>query len=42
MYVELEPVLALGAGVAVLVFPKLLNYIVGIYLVAVGVLGLVN
>lgn len=42
MYVELEPLMALVAGVAVLVFPKLLNYIVGLYLVAVGLLGLVR
>ena len=42
MYIELEPLMALVAGVAVLVFPKLLNYIVGIYLVAVGLLGLVR
>jgi len=42
MYVELEPLMALAAGVAVLVFPKLLNYIVGFYLVAVGLLGLLR
>ena len=42
MYIELEPLMALVAGVAVLAFPKLLNYIVGIYLVALGLLGLVR
>ncbi len=42
MYVELEPLMALVAGVAVLVFPKLLNYIVALYLVAVGLLGLLR
>lgn len=42
MYIELEPLLALAAGIGVLIFPKLLNYIVGIYLIAVGVVGLIN
>jgi len=41
MYVPIEPLLALAAGIGVLVFPRLLNYIVGIYLIAVGVVGLV-
>lgn len=42
MYIEIEPLLALAAGIGVLVFPKLLNYIVGIYLIAVGVVGLIQ
>lgn len=41
MYVQIEPLLALAAGIGVLVFPRLLNYIVGVYLIAVGVVGLV-
>ena len=31
---------ALIAGILILVQPKLLNYIVAIYLIAIGVLGL--
>ncbi|MEE4380432.1 MAG: DUF3096 domain-containing protein [Pseudomonadales bacterium] len=42
LHVELEPVLALVAGIAVLVFPRLLNYIVAGYLILVGVSGLVS
>lgn len=42
MYIEIEPLLALAAGIGVLVFPKLLNYIVGIYLIAIGVMGLIQ
>ncbi|MBA1147278.1 DUF3096 domain-containing protein [Ectothiorhodospiraceae bacterium WFHF3C12] len=42
MYIEVEPLLALAAGIGVLIFPKLLNYIVGIYLIAVGVVGLIQ
>jgi hypothetical protein len=35
-----EPIIALVAGVLILVRPKLLNYIVAIYLIIVGVFGL--
>ncbi|MEF8834195.1 MAG: DUF3096 domain-containing protein [Halofilum sp. (in: g-proteobacteria)] len=42
MYIELEPLLALVAGIAVLVVPKSLNYIVAAYLIAVGVVGLIQ
>ena len=37
-----QPVVALIAGVAILVAPKLLNFIVAIYLIVFGVLGLVR
>jgi uncharacterized membrane protein HdeD (DUF308 family) len=36
----LNPVVAIIAGVCVLVFPHILNYIVGIYLIVTGILGL--
>ncbi len=36
----LQPILAIIAGILILVKPKLLNYIVAIYLIIVGVLGL--
>jgi len=39
---QLIPVISLVAGVLILVRPKLLNYIVAIYLIAVGVLGLIR
>ena len=35
-----EPVIALIAGVLILIAPRLLNYVVAIYLIIVGVLGL--
>ena len=35
-----SPVLALGAGILVLLKPKLLNYIVAVYLISDGVLRL--
>ncbi|MCC2656846.1 MAG: hypothetical protein K0Q76_1954 [Panacagrimonas sp.] len=39
---HLVPLISLVAGVLILVRPKLLNYIVAIYLIAVGVLGLIG
>jgi hypothetical protein len=41
-YPILEPIVALIAGVLILVRPSLLNYIVAIYLIVVGILGLVG
>ncbi len=40
MNVSLQPLLALVAGILILVRPRLLNYIVAIYLIVVGALGL--
>ena len=34
------PLAALIAGILILVFPKLLNYVVAFYLILVGALGL--
>ena len=36
----LQPIVALIAGVLVLLVPRLLNYVVAIYLIIVGVTGL--
>ncbi|MHB8828092.1 MAG: DUF3096 domain-containing protein [Syntrophales bacterium] len=37
-----QPVVSLIAGILILVVPKLLNYIVAIYLIIFGILGLVR
>ena len=37
-----QPLVALIAGIAILIFPKLLNYIVAIYLIVFGILGFVR
>lgn len=42
MYVHLNSVLSLAAGILVLVFPKILNYIIAFYLIAIGVAGMVQ
>jgi hypothetical protein len=34
------PLIALVAGILILVMPRLLNYIVALYLILIGVLGL--
>jgi len=36
----LQPILSLIAGILILIFPRLLNYIVGIYLILFGLIGL--
>ena len=38
--VDLQPIVALIAGLVVLMMPRVLNMTVAIYLIAVGVLGL--
>ena len=37
---QLQPIVALIAGVLILIMPRLLNYIVAIYLILVGIIGL--
>lgn len=37
---HLAPIVAIVAGVLILVVPRLLNYIVAIYLILIGLLGL--
>lgn len=38
--IALTPLISLIAGVLILVMPRLLNYIVALYLIVVGLLGL--
>ena len=40
--VLLNPLIALIAGILILLMPRLLNYVVAIYLIAIGVIGLAN
>jgi hypothetical protein len=40
MNVSLAPLVSLIAGILILVAPRLLNYIVAIYLIAIGLIGL--
>ena len=40
MNLALTPIIALLAGVLILVMPRLLNYIVAVYLIMIGLIGL--
>jgi hypothetical protein len=40
LHLTIGPIIALLAGILILAMPRLLNFIVAIYLIAIGVLGL--
>jgi len=42
VHFAIGPVIALIAGILILIMPRLLNFIVAIYLIAIGVLGLLG
>lgn len=37
-----EPLVALIAGILILLMPRLLNYVIAIYLIIIGILGLTH
>jgi hypothetical protein len=37
-----QPILSLIAGILILIFPRLLNFIVAIYLIIAGLVGLIR
>lgn len=42
VHLALGPLISLVAGLLILVVPRLLNYIVAIYLVVIGLFGLIG
>jgi hypothetical protein len=40
IHLTLGPIVSLIAGILILVMPRLLNYIVAVYLIIIGLLGL--
>jgi hypothetical protein len=40
MTLSLAPIISLLAGILILVVPRMLNYIVAIYLIVIGLVGL--
>jgi hypothetical protein len=40
LHLTIGPLVSLVAGILILVVPRLLNYIVAVYLIIIGVLGL--
>jgi Protein of unknown function (DUF3096) len=41
-YISLQPLVALIAGILILLIPRLLNYVVALYLIITGILGLMK
>lgn len=42
LHLSLTPLISLLAGILILVMPKLLNFIVAIYLIVIGLIGLLG
>lgn len=42
LHLALTPLISLLAGILILVVPKLLNFIVAIYLIVIGLVGLLG
>ncbi|MBP7131818.1 MAG: DUF3096 domain-containing protein [Aquabacterium sp.] len=42
LHLGLTPLISLLAGILILVMPRLLNYIVAIYLIVIGLIGLLG
>ncbi len=42
LYIALQPLVALIAGILILMIPRLLNYIVALYLIVTEILALVR
>lgn len=42
IHLEIVPILSIVAGVAILIAPKLLNYIVAAYLIFAGVVQMIS
>jgi hypothetical protein len=42
LHITVGPLLSLIAGILILVVPRLLNFIVAIYLIAMGLIGLLG
>ena len=38
--IVIQPLIALIAGILILLVPRILNYVVAIYLIVIGILGL--
>lgn len=38
----IHPIMALVAGIMILIFPAILNYVIAVYLILIGIVGIVN
>jgi hypothetical protein len=41
-YAAFSPIIALLAGILILIMPRLLNYVVAVYLILIGLIGLLG
>lgn len=41
-WIQIQPLAALTAGILILTMPRLFKYIVAIYLIAIGIVGLLK
>lgn len=42
LHLDLAAIVALAAGILILIRPRLLNYIVALYLILIGLIGIFN
>ena len=42
LHLSIGPLVSLLAGILILIMPRLLNYIVALYLIVIGVIGLIG
>jgi len=42
LHLSIGPLVSLLAGILILIMPRLLNYIVALYLIIIGIIGLVG
>jgi hypothetical protein len=42
IHLGLAPIVSLLAGILILIMPRLLNFIVAVYLIIIGIIGLVG
>jgi Protein of unknown function (DUF3096) len=40
--IPLQPLVSLIAGILILLMPSLLNYVVAVYLIVIGIVGLIQ
>lgn len=42
MTLVLTPIVSIVAGIVILMYPQILNYVIAIYLILIGILGLIG
>ncbi|MBU1206299.1 MAG: DUF3096 domain-containing protein [Proteobacteria bacterium] len=42
LVLSFQPIFALMAGILILILPRLLNYIIALYLIIIGIVGLIR